>query len=360
MLRVEHRCDKCPLTRRSPAVGSFAEFFRPASNNANRRIQLFPFPPRRNQGNYAAFFAASRRRTVFPYLRRVVRRTCSRAPCQFLPLAVFLDWTFDDIAEHAVAYQRRRGRVTATAPSTRSKEIDMSARRQPTPAKSSRPEVPVPAPCPQSEDGRLCSQTIGALPILNQILRRTRLEDFSARRLAARRPPHEALAGQGPLGLAPQSACLPRTDLRRGRMGCTPRRGCLGLDAAGNRPAERRLRGTRPSTGCSWPMCRRWSWPWRRTSSRSSASPWTNCTTIRPRFPSAGPTPVPMASSMPRPSHAGHHLRPQQGPSSRSEATPVHSHRHRRRRRAVALPRRKAATSPTIRPIATPGTCSAS
>ena len=40
-------------------------------------------------------------------------------------------------------------------------------------------------------------------------------------------------------------------------------------------------------------------------------------------------------------SHAGHHLRPQQGPSSRPETTPFHPHGHGRRRRALALPRRK-------------------
>ena len=39
--------------------------------------------------------------------------------------------------------------------------------------------------------------------------------------------------------------------------------------------------------------------------------------------------------------HLGHHLRPQQRPSSRPETTLVHPHGHCRRRRALALPRRK-------------------
>ena len=62
----------------------------------------------------------------------------------------------------------------------------MPARRQLVPAKSSHPEVPC-APLARKRGRRLCSQTIGALPILNQLLRRTRLEDF----LRAALPPED-------------------------------------------------------------------------------------------------------------------------------------------------------------------------
>ena len=102
--------------------------------------------------------------------------------------------------------------------------------------------------------------------------------------------PHEALARQGPAGLAAESASFPRTDLRGGRVGCPLRSRSAGLDRKRSRPVERRSRGS----GVGQAVRRRravagvGAWP--RTSSRSSASAWTNCTTTRPRFPSSGPT----------------------------------------------------------------------
>jgi len=108
----------------------------------------------------------------------------------FLPLAGFFDWTFDDIAEYAVANREgmpagRRLWMRRPHP-PRSKEIDMCARRPPSSVKSSRPEIPS-APRARKRGQSLCSQTIGALPILNRILQRTRLEEF----LRAALPPED-------------------------------------------------------------------------------------------------------------------------------------------------------------------------
>ncbi len=62
----------------------------------------------------------------------------------------------------------------------------MSARRSSTPAKPFPTEAPR-APRARKRGRRLCSQTIGALPILNQLLRRTRLAEF----LRAALPPED-------------------------------------------------------------------------------------------------------------------------------------------------------------------------
>ena len=53
----------------------------------------------------------------------------------------------------------------------------MAARRQPTTAKSTHSEVPC-VPMARTRGGSLCSQTIGALPILNRLLQRMRLAEF--------------------------------------------------------------------------------------------------------------------------------------------------------------------------------------
>ncbi len=62
----------------------------------------------------------------------------------------------------------------------------MPARRNPIHAKPSRVEAPSP-PLARKRGRTLCSQTVGALPILNQLLQRTRLETF----LRAALPPED-------------------------------------------------------------------------------------------------------------------------------------------------------------------------
>ena len=75
---------------------------------------------------------------------------------------------------------------------------------------------------------------------------------LSPRGAACGRSPHQALAGQGPLGLAPQPAHLAGADLRRGRMGRTPRPESAGPGRGErDRPAQRRLRG--PGAGPAVP-----------------------------------------------------------------------------------------------------------
>ena len=153
-------------------------------------MQLFCFPPRRNRGDCAAFSPASRRRTVFHYLWRIVEKYALERLALFLPLVLFLDRTFDKTAARAVssdddaAAGRRESKPRLHPP--QSKEIDMPAPRPPTPAKPSRREVPC-APRARKRGRRLCSQTIGALPILKQLLQRTRLKEF----LHAALPPED-------------------------------------------------------------------------------------------------------------------------------------------------------------------------
>ena len=53
----------------------------------------------------------------------------------------------------------------------------MPTKRQPTHAKSSLAEAPS-APMARKRGRSLCSQSIGALPILNRLIERTRLENF--------------------------------------------------------------------------------------------------------------------------------------------------------------------------------------
>ena len=63
----------------------------------------------------------------------------------------------------------------------------MTIPRKPNHAKTSSAEPPS-APIARQRGRSLCSQTLGALPILNRLLRRTRLEEF----VHAALPPHDA------------------------------------------------------------------------------------------------------------------------------------------------------------------------
>jgi transposase len=63
----------------------------------------------------------------------------------------------------------------------------MTIQRKPTRAKASSAEPPA-VPIARRRGRSLCSQTVGALPILNRLLNRTRLEEF----LHAALPPHDA------------------------------------------------------------------------------------------------------------------------------------------------------------------------
>ena len=162
-----------------------------------------------------------------------------------------------------------------------------------------------------------------------------------AGRVAAGGSPHEALAGQGPLGPAAKPAALARADLRRRRVGRTPRPRSVGPGDRGNRPAERRLRGAGLGPAVS--------------GRRALAGPGRGCARGQGVRRPLGRVAQRLdhrlllrrvhqrrdGAAILGAAHPGHHLRPQQGPSSRPEATLVHPHGHRRRRRALALPRRK-------------------
>ena len=63
----------------------------------------------------------------------------------------------------------------------------MTIPRKPNHAKTSSADPPS-APIARQRGRSLCSQTLGALPILNRLLRRTRLEEF----VHAALPPHDA------------------------------------------------------------------------------------------------------------------------------------------------------------------------
>ena len=93
----------------------------------------------------------------------------------------------------------------------------MSARRSSTPAKPFPTEAPR-APTPQARTATLLADhrsPANPQPTASA----DAFGGIPPPRPATRRPPHQALAGQGPLGLAPQSTRLARANLRRGRMG---------------------------------------------------------------------------------------------------------------------------------------------
>ena len=165
-------------------------------------------------------------------------------------------WTFPSSAAERRATQepaacvrpgdaRRRSELT-----TRKESLFMSPRR----TRQQRSSVTPPSPPQARARGRILhSATVGALPILNRFLDRMRLEEFLRAALPAGRPPHETLAGQGPVALGAKRAGLARADLRHGRVGRAARPRSVGPDAARDRAAERRPRGP----GLGQAVCRR-------------------------------------------------------------------------------------------------------
>ena len=159
----------------------------------------------------------------------------------------------------------------------------MSAQKSPA-SKSERPlaEKPV-TPTARTRRHTLRSSTVGALPILNDILRRMRLAEF----LRAALPPEDRRMKLSPvkaLLVLLRNLLVSREPIYGiGEWAARHAADALGLSSAGDRAAQRRLRGTGPGPAVRRRRARRWSWPWPRTWSGSSAFPWTNCTTIRPR-----------------------------------------------------------------------------
>ena len=94
-----------------------------------------------------------------------------------------LEWTFDDTVE-SLTRRRVRGRLHPLYPF--SKEFATMSQHKSRRRRPRRADAPT-APIARARGRKLRSQTIGALPILNEFLRRMRLEDF----LRAALPPED-------------------------------------------------------------------------------------------------------------------------------------------------------------------------
>ena len=170
----------------------------------------------------------------------------------------------------------------------------MAKRKKPS---SDRIAPTIPGNVARSARDTLRSYTVGALPILNELLRRMRLEEF----LRAALPPEDRRTKLSPvkaLLVLLRNLLVSREPIYGvGEWAARHAPDLLGLTAAGDRPAERRLRGTGPGPAVSGR--RAVAGPGRGHARGQGVRrlAWTNCTTIRPRSPSAAPTPAPRPSS---------------------------------------------------------------